>query len=96
MQYITHEDSADALMQQITNTSKCYWKDKPMKIVQIGNFMKGISTWENPSVGRVYDQNFLAPTLNSGGGGGRQPYIITEVKNERGKTNNYNRENEIV
>lgn len=38
-----------------------------MEIVQIGNFMKGISTWENPSVGRVYDQNFLAPTLNSGG-----------------------------
>ena len=38
-----------------------------MEIVQIGNFMKGISAWDNPSVGRVYDQNFLAPTLNSGG-----------------------------
>jgi hypothetical protein len=51
-----------------------------MEIVQIGNFMKGISAWDNPSVGRVYDQNFLAPTLNSGGGGGRQPYIIVEVE----------------
>lgn len=67
-----------------------------MEIVQIGNFMKGISAWDNPSVGRVYDQNFLAPTLNSGGGGGRQPYIIVEEKDERGKTNNCNRKNEIM
>lgn len=51
-----------------------------MEIVQLGNFMKGISAWENPSVGRVYDKNFLSPTLNSGGGGGRQPYIIVEVE----------------
>lgn len=50
-----------------------------MKVIQIGNIMKGISNWENPSVGRVYEKKALAPTLNSGGGGGRQPYIVVEV-----------------
>ncbi len=35
------------------------------KIVQIGSIANG--PWDNPSVGRVYDQNGLAPTLNSGG-----------------------------
>lgn len=39
-----------------------------MKVIQIGNIMKGISNWENPSVGRVYEKKALAPTLNSGGG----------------------------
>lgn len=63
-----------------------------MEIVQIGNFMKGISAWENPSVGRVYDQNFLAPTLNSGGGGGRQPYIIVEVQEVKKQEKDQNKE----
>lgn len=53
-----------------------------MEIRQIGNIMSGASAWDNPSAGRVYDQKGLAPTLNSGGGGYRQPYIIVEVKNE--------------
>ena len=48
------------------------------KIVQIGSIANG--PWENPSVGRVYDQEGLSPTLNSGGGGQRQPYIIVEVE----------------
>lgn len=37
------------------------------RCIQIGNIMKGISSWENPSVGRVYDTSHLAPTINSGG-----------------------------
>ena len=38
-----------------------------MEIVQIGNICADASAWANPSVGRVYDQRGLAPTINSGG-----------------------------
>ena len=55
------------------------------EIIQIGNICADASAWANPSVGRVYDQQGLAPTINSGGGGYRQPYIIEEVKD--GKNN---------
>lgn len=51
------------------------------EIMQIGNICADASAWKNPSVGRVYDQRGLAPTINSGGGGYRQPYIIEEVSN---------------
>lgn len=51
-----------------------------MEIIQIGNIMKGVSAWDNPSVGRVYDKRGLAPTLNSSAGGGKQPYIVVEDK----------------
>lgn len=37
------------------------------EIIQIGNICADASTWANPSVGRVYDQRGLAPTINSGG-----------------------------
>lgn len=39
-----------------------------IEIVQIGNICADASAWANPSVGRVYDQRGLAPTINSGGG----------------------------
>lgn len=45
--------------------------------------MKGASGWDNPSVGRVYDQKGLSPTLNSCTGGGRQPYIIVRCDSEK-------------
>lgn len=51
--------------------------------MQIGNIMKGASGWGNPSVGRVYDQKGLSPTLNSCTGGGRQPYIIVRCDDEK-------------
>ena len=51
--------------------------------MQIGNIMKGASGWDNPSVGRVYDQKGLSPTLNSCTGGGRQPYIIVRCDSEK-------------
>ena len=41
--------------------------------MQIGNIMKGASGWDNPSVGRVYDQKGLSPTLNSCTGGDDNP-----------------------
>lgn len=56
------------------------------KTMQIGNIMKGASGWDNPSVGRVYDQKGLSPTLNSCTGGGRQPYIIVRCDDEKKDT----------
>ena len=46
-----------------------------MEILQIGNIMKGVSAWDNPSVGRVYDKRGLAPTLNSSAGGANNPIL---------------------
>lgn len=42
---------------------------KSKEVKQIGNILKGISAWDNPSVGRVYDQNYCAPTINTCSGG---------------------------
>ena len=56
------------------------------KTKQIGNVMADMSAWSNPSVGRVYDKKGLCPTINTCGGGGKQPHIIVEVRSER--TNN--------
>ena len=44
---------------------------KSKEVKQIGNILKGISAWDNPSVGRVYDQNYCAPTINTCSGGGQ-------------------------
>lgn len=48
------------------------------KIVQIGNTSTSKSYGGNPTVGRTYSPAGLAPTLNTGGGGGRIPQIVTD------------------
>lgn len=35
--------------------------------------------WKNPSAYRVYDENGIAPTLVTSGGGGHEPYIKTAI-----------------
>lgn len=39
------------------------------EIRQLGNVMDDMSAWSNQSVGRVYDKNYLCPTLNTCAGG---------------------------
>jgi DNA (cytosine-5)-methyltransferase 1 len=51
------------------------------KVIQLGN-VTPISTRTNPNQGRVYDIRGLSPTLNTMGGGNRQPMIV--VKDNRG------------
>lgn len=46
-----------------------------LEVVQIGNVSKP-SAWDNPSVGRVYDTDGISPTINTAGGGNRQPMIV--------------------
>lgn len=41
------------------------------EIRQLGNVMDNMSAWNNPSVGRVYDKQGLAPTINTCSGGGQ-------------------------
>ena len=52
-------------------------------IRQIGNVMSDMSAWNNPSVGRVYDKRYLAPTINTCSGGGKQPHIVVEVEDDK-------------
>ena len=47
-------------------------------VVQIGNCMPS-ATRDNPSQGRIYDDNGLSPTLTAMGGGERQPFIIDDM-----------------
>lgn len=46
-------------------------------IKQVGNYVKGKSFGGNPTAGRVYSPSGLSPTLNTMGGGGREPAILT-------------------
>lgn len=50
------------------------------KEVRIGNIFG--ATGGNHA-GMVYDKNGLSPTLNTMGGGGRQPHIVVVIKNEK-------------
>lgn len=50
------------------------------KTKQIGNVMADMSAWSNPSVGRVYDKKRAMPNDKHLWGGGKQPHIIVEVK----------------
>ena len=58
------------------------YKD-PTKIVesvlQIGNIAEE-STFSNPQIGRVYDSNGCAPTLNTCGGGSHEPKTIVAMR----------------
>ncbi|WP_317395511.1 DNA (cytosine-5-)-methyltransferase [Faecalicoccus pleomorphus] len=57
-----------------------YYKDGSdclLRVHQIGNLFQ--YKRENPSAGRVYDQNGLSPTLTNMQGGHRQPYIVENM-----------------
>ena len=53
-----------------------YGTDTENRIRQVGHLDS--DKRDNPSAYRVYKPEGLAPTLNSGGGGGRMPYILTD------------------
>ena len=46
-------------------------------VKQIGNISEGNSSWDNPQTGRIYSAEGISPTLNTCGGGQREPKIIT-------------------
>ena len=46
-------------------------------VKQIGNISEGNSSWDNPQTGRIYSAEGISLTLNTCGGGQREPKIIT-------------------
>ena len=46
-------------------------------VKQIGNITNSNSSWSNPQTGRIYSTEGISPTLNTCGGGQREPKIIT-------------------
>ena len=47
------------------------------EVKQIGNYRQD-GAWDNPQTGRVYSPDGISPTLNTCGGGDRQPKIIID------------------
>lgn len=48
-----------------------------IKVKQLGNCMAtDTGAWDNPTVGRVYDDDGLCPSLTRMDGGGRQPMVV--------------------
>ena len=47
-------------------------------IKQIGN-IRPTKTRENPNQGRVYDPNYIAPSLNTCGGGNLEPHVVVKT-----------------
>lgn len=64
-------------------------------IRQIAN-VHPTKTRENPNQGRVYDPDYIAPSLNTCGGGNREPYIVTSVPLKRGYSVEIKEETEDV
>lgn len=55
-------------------------------VIQVGNIYPDTPTFKNRTMGRVYDIEGLAPTINTCGGGGREPKIV--VYEERDNSSN--------
>lgn len=63
------------ILPNMSRTLKSNQHDACVAVKQIANVMP-TKTRDNPSQGRVYDANGIAPTLNCMGGGGREPMIV--------------------
>ena len=46
------------------------------KVIQVGNIYPDTDKFKNRTMGRIYDIDGLAPTINTSGGGGREPLIV--------------------
>ena len=46
-------------------------------VKQIGNISNSNSSWSNPQTGRIYSPDGISPTLNTCGGGQREPKIVS-------------------
>ena len=54
-------------------------------VKQIGNISEGNSSWDNPQTGRIYSAEGISPTLNTCGGGQREPKIVTGLVSSKGE-----------
>ena len=51
----------------------CVWEPQ---VMQVGNIYPDTDKFKNRTMGRVYDATGIAPTINTCGGGGREPKIV--------------------
>lgn len=49
------------------------------QVKQLGNISESNNGWSNPQTGRIYSPNGVSPTLNTCGGGQREPKIICGI-----------------
>jgi len=50
-------------------------------IIQVGNIMPE-RNFANPQCGRIYSADGISPTINTMGGGNREPKIVTDMEKE--------------
>jgi hypothetical protein len=46
------------------------------EVIQLGNLYPDLPNFKNRTSGRVYSVEGLSPTINTCGGGGREPMIV--------------------
>ena len=54
--------------------------DSGNEIIQLGNLLDSYENFSNVQPGRVYSADGIAPTLNTCGGGQREPKIVVKVR----------------
>ena len=58
--------------------------NKDVRVIQVGNFVN-TGNWDNPQRGRVYSPEGIAPTVNTGSGGGHTCQIIVKGDSDERK-----------
>ena len=53
------------------------------RVIQLGNLIPDTENFKNKQAGRVYSTNGISPTLNTCGGGQREPRIIVDEEDRR-------------
>ena len=53
------------------------------RVIQVGNLFPDTKTFKNKTVGRVYSTSGISPTINTCGGGQREPRIIVNEEERR-------------
>lgn len=56
-------------------------KKETGRVIQLGNLIPDTENFKNKQAGRVYSVSGISPTLNTCGGGQREPRIIVDEKN---------------
>ena len=58
-------------------------KEGTNKVIQLGNLIPDTENFKNKQAGRVYSTSGISPTLNTCGGGQREPRIIVNEEDRR-------------
>ena len=53
------------------------------RVIQLGNLIPDTENFKNKQAGRVYSTSGISPTLNTCGGGQREPRIIVNEEDRR-------------